>query len=166
MISLSAVGGIFSILTFVHFFVDFGTQSEKEAMVKWKDTKVRAKHCAIYTCAFLPIFFLVGLGWIGSLLATIILFMSHMYIDTYEPVYLWCKYIRKPWQMEGPKKVVELGDDKFEIITEESKNPMRGFETYAATPIGKILTITIDQICHLAVLLFIAELIVAMGVRL
>ena len=50
--SITAVGGVFSILTFMHFLVDFGTQSEKEAMVKHKDIAVRTKHCFIYALAW------------------------------------------------------------------------------------------------------------------
>jgi hypothetical protein len=127
-------GGIFAILAFVHFFVDWIFQSHSEAMVKHNNPKIRAKHCAIYTLGFLPLFYLFGFSWWEWLVGINILFWSHFGEDTYLLVYLWAKYIRRPPQMIEPN------------------DPKIGFVQFVETPLGKILMITVDQLVHLAFL--------------
>jgi hypothetical protein len=101
---LAKAGGLFALFTFVHFVVDWVFQSHAEAMAKHNTPKVRARHCAIYTVPFLPILWALGLtGW-EIVASTVILFGSHFVEDTYLPVLLWCKYVRRPpsmgWRIE------------------------------------------------------------------
>ena len=135
---LALAGGLFGIMTFIHFFVDWIFQSHAEAMVKHNNPKIRAKHCAIYTLGFVPL--LMFFMWAGALTSTqllasvLILFISHFIEDTYLPVFYWAKYIRRPPEMAPPA------------------DPKVGFGLFVQTAIGKILMITIDQIIHLAFL--------------
>ncbi len=148
-------GGLFAVLAFIHFFVDWIFQSHAEAMVKHANWKVRAKHCAIYTLGFVPL--MIGFNlwsggivftWLESLVAINILFWSHFFEDTYLPVYLWAKYIRRPPEMSEPIK--QLGLDGYVSIL--PPDPKLGFVEFIKTPLGKILMIAIDQIIHLSFL--------------
>lgn len=137
VVYLGLMGGLFAVFTFIHFFVDWIFQSHAEAMVKHNNPRVRAKHCAIYTVGFVPLlvaFMVSGFltGW--QLLASVlILFVSHFCEDTYIPVFLWAKYIRKPPEMT-------------------ENDPKVGFVMFVQTAMGKILMIAIDQIIHLVFL--------------
>ena len=163
VITLALAGGLFAILTFIHFFVDWIFQSHAEAMVKHNNGVVRARHCAIYTMGFIPIlgFFL----WAGALtlsqcwLSVAILFISHFIEDTYLPVFLWAKHMRKPPEMTQP--ITFKRND--EMVTEI--NPMEGFKLFVQTPIGKILMIAIDQIIHLAFLFPIVWMVMSNVIR-
>lgn len=142
---LALCGGLFAIMTFTHFFVDWIFQSHAEAMAKHNNWLVRARHCMIYTVGFIP--FLGFCHWAHALagwqyfLSLGILFFSHFVEDTYLPVYWWAKYIRRPPEMtEGDPKV--------------------GFIQFVQTPLGKILMIAIDQIIHIAFLFPIVWMIV------
>lgn len=142
---IAAAGGIFAVLGFIHFFVDWIFQSHAEAMVKHNNWKVRAKHCLIYTVGFVPLLFVVGLSWWEWLVALNVLFWSHFTEDTYVPVFLWAKWIRRPPEMSDPIKT--SGVDGYITIT--PPDPHKGFVLFIQTPLGKILMITIDQIIHL-----------------
>lgn len=136
-------GGIFSILAFIHFFVDFILQTHAEAMVKHNNAKIRARHCIIYTTGFLPLLSVLFYNNPLKLFLSInILFWSHFYLDTYNFVYLWCKYIRKPPE-----------------ITKAS-DPKQGFIEFVQTTLGKILLISVDQISHLTFLFPIIWMII------
>lgn len=104
-------GGLLSILTFIHFFVDWIFQSHAEAMVKHNNWKVRAKHCAIYTLGFVPlllVFFVVNqLTALELGLSLAILFVSHFCEDTYIPVFWWARYIRRPPSVRWEIKIVD-----------------------------------------------------------
>lgn len=136
---LGIVGGIFFILTFVHFFVDWIFQTHKEAMGKYHFTDIRIKHCLIYTAGFIPIFLLLKLNSSEICISLIILFLSHFIEDSYKPVYLWAKYIRKPLEMQM-----------------QGQNNETGFLKFAESNLGKILVITVDQIIHITFLIPIA----------
>lgn len=145
---VAIAGGLFTVLTFVHFFVDWVLQTHAEAMAKHNNPKVRARHCLIYTLGFVPIMWLLHFQaweWVVSLN---VLFWSHFVEDTYIPVYLWAKYIRRPPEMTEPYKNVEL-DGYVSVLPPD---PKRGFVEFIQTPLGKILMIAIDQIIHLAFL--------------
>ena len=138
LIKIMLGGGLFSVLAFIHFFVDWIFQSHAEAMVKHNNPKIRAKHCLIYTLGFVPVLFFC---WhVGALLAwqfaasLLILFISHFGEDTYLPIFYWAKYIRRPPEMAPPA------------------DPKVGFGAFVQTALGKILMIAIDQIIHLAFL--------------
>lgn len=142
-------GGLFAVLAFVHFFVDWIFQSHAEAMVKHNNPKIRAKHCAIYTLGFLPLFYLFGFTWWEWLVGANVLFWSHFAEDTYLPIYLWAKWIRRPPEMTEPVKTTDLDG----YVTVGPPDPKKGFVLFIQTALGKILMIAIDQIIHLAFLL-------------
>jgi hypothetical protein len=93
---LARTGGVFSLLVFIHFASDWLFQSHTEAMAKAKNARIRARHCAVYTLFFLPFLWWTGVSpaWIAG--CAVILFVSHFIEDTYAPVYLWMRYIRRP----------------------------------------------------------------------
>lgn len=156
---LALAGGLFAILTFIHFFVDWVFQSHSEAMVKHNNAKVRAKHCLIYTAGFIPFMWYLHFSLLGWIVCLNVLFWSHFYLDTYHLVYLWAKYIRRPPEMVDPIKVSRgpvlfITDDPFKSEIKEQfdvlpPNPKEGFIVFVQTPLGKILMITLDQISHL-----------------
>jgi hypothetical protein len=162
LIKLMLGGGLFAVLGFIHFFVDWIFQSHSEAMVKHNNPKIRAKHCAIYTAGFLPL--LVFCWWVGALvmwqlLASVaILFISHFYLDTYHGVYLWAKHIRKPPEMTEPIKESPNIDGYVNLLLPD---PKKGFVQFVQTPLGKILMIAIDQISHLSFLWIIVYFVVS-----
>lgn len=147
---LALGGGLFAIMVFIHFAVDWIFQTHSEAMAKHNNWKVRARHCMIYTLGFLPL--IAFLSWCRVLhhwqywASLAILFFSHFVEDTYLPVYYWAKFIRKPPEMTQPIKWVDK-DGEHEGI-----NPMEGFKQFVQTGLGKILMIAIDQIIHIAFL--------------
>jgi hypothetical protein len=156
LFDIALMGGLLSILVFIHFFVDWIFQSHAEAMAKHNNPKIRAKHCAIYTAGFIPLFLFCDFSWLEWLVALNILFWSHFGEDTYVPVYLWAKYIRKPPEMCTPSKTVSTIDGYIYIA---APDPKKGFVEFIGTPMGKILMIAIDQIIHIAFLLPIAWMI-------
>ena len=155
LLEIALMGGLFAVLGFIHFFVDWIFQSHSEAMVKHNNPKVRAKHCLIYTLGFVPLFLFCHFAWWEWLIALNILFWSHFAEDTYLPVFLWAKYIRRPPEMTQPRKQVGV-DGYVSILPPDAK---AGFMEFVQTPLGKILIIAIDQIIHLAFLFPIAWLI-------
>lgn len=159
---LALAGGLFAVLTFIHFFVDWVFQSHAEAMIKHNNAKVRAKHCLIYTLGFIPFMWYLHFSWIGWIVCLNVLFWSHFIEDTYIPVYIWAKYIRQPPEMTQPTKTLintgyayDIGND-LKVKQPEYKisapDPKKGFIEFVQTPLGKILMITIDQIIHLSFL--------------
>lgn len=152
VIKLSLAGGLFAIFVFVHFFVDFGLQTHAEAMAKHNNAKVRARHCAIYTVGFIPLMYILHFTPLKYLIGLNVLFWSHFIEDTYLPVLLWAKYIRKPPEMVEPWKETYLRVDGSYAIRVHPPDPKRGFLEFVNTTLGKILMIAIDQIIHLAFL--------------
>lgn len=130
---ISQFGGIFAVLTLIHFVVDWVFQTHSEAIVKNNNATIRAKHCLIYSVGFVPIMVLLDFNIWQYILSLNILFWSHFVEDTYAPVFLWAKYIRKPPEMDFDTK--------------------SGFLEFVSTPLGKILMIVIDQIVHLVFLI-------------
>ena len=106
----TAAGGLFAMLAFVHFFADWMFQTHREATTKHNNPYVRARHCAIYTVAFLPHILLLGIsGWF-LFFSVLTLFLSHFIIDTYVPVFLWAKYLRRvPALQNGPEVEIVKG---------------------------------------------------------
>lgn len=151
-------GGLFAILTFIHFFTDFICQSHFEAMNKHNNPWIRARHCLIYVIGFLPILIYFNYNNILSnvelTLCVNILFWSHFFEDTYFPVYLWAKHIRRPPEMVENRRVplsgiTIAGQEKYITLP---PNPQEGFKEFISTTLGKILMISVDQIIHLAFL--------------
>ena len=138
--NLALAGGIFFIFTFVHFVVDWIFQTHKEAMAKHNNPLVRARHCLIYTLGFIPIMFLFKFEAHEIYISSLILFFSHFVEDTYIPVFLWVKYVRRPAEMY-PMFRLEPFDEKA------------AFGDFARTPLGKILIIVVDQLIHMIFLI-------------
>lgn len=139
---IAHVGGVFALLTLVHFVADWVFQSHAEAMAKPTHHKVRAKHCLIYTALCLvAIWASMEASWPKLLAIAALLFFSHFFEDTYLPVYVWARYIRKPLEMEARATMVE-------------------FAAFASTALGKILLIAIDQIVHILFLVPVAVILV------
>lgn len=155
LLAIALMGGLFAVLGFIHFFVDWIFQSHAEAMVKHNNPKIRAKHCLIYTAGFVPLFCFCHFAWWEWLIALNVLFWSHFAEDTYLPVFYWAKYIRKPPEMFEPIKSV--GVDGY--VTVSPPDLKAGFGLFIQTALGKILMIAIDQIIHLAFLFPIAYMI-------
>lgn len=137
---VARVGGIFALLTLVHFIADWLFQSHAEAMAKPTDFYVRGIHCLIYTAILLGVI-AVSLAPSPFAMAVIAvaLWVSHFIEDTYLPVIVWAKFIRKPPEM--------------------STTTLEGFKDFASTPLGKILLITVDQIVHLVFLVPVAVIL-------
>jgi len=131
---VAQLGGIFALLTFAHFVVDWGFQTHYEAMNKATNRWVRAHHCAIYTMGFVPIIigFNQSLYWWEAALALNILFWSHYFEDTYVLVYLWAKHARR--------------------IPSVRLDGIEAFKAEFQRPLGLVLFIVIDQIIHLTFL--------------
>ena len=144
--NLALLGGLYAVLTYIHTLTDFVFQSHAEAMVKHNHPKIRAKHCLVYTFGFVPLLCFCHFSFIEWVIALNILFWSHFYIDTYQLVYLWAKTIRRPPEMS-------IG------IYRDYNDPKAGFVQFIKTPLGKILMIVVDQLCHLAFLFPIAYMI-------
>lgn len=150
---IALMGGLFAVFSFVHFFVDWIFQSHSEAMAKHNNAKIRAKHCLIYTIGFIPLLLLLHFSLTKLVIAVAILFISHFIEDTYYPVYLWAKYIRKPPEMTDPWKETYSRVDGTTAIKVHPPDPKRGFVEFVQTSLGKILMIAIDQIIHLLFLI-------------
>lgn len=138
------LGGIFALLTFLHFVVDWGMQTHHEAMHKATNPWVRARHCGIYTIGLMA----PTLLWLSSnlqaweaILAANILFWSHFFEDTYKLVYLWARYVR---QVPGLRL-----------------DGVDAFKTEFGKPLSLLLFITIDQLVHLAFLFPLAYFILS-----
>lgn len=131
-------GALFSLLVFWHFVADWLFQSHDEAMKKSKDARIRMFHCLVYTLFFVPIVgFTINdpvIAWscLGAL------FLSHFIEDTYYPVLLWAKHVRKPPEFDGVRSDEEA------------------FIKWASQPLGKIIAIVVDQLVHIGFLLPIA----------
>jgi hypothetical protein len=149
---IALAGGLFAVFTFIHFFVDWILQTHAEAMAKHNNWKVRARHCLIYTLGFVPILYLLDFSVWKWVVAINVLFWSHFIEDTYLPVYLWAKYVRRPPEMTEPWKEMFTQVDGSLSFRVHPPDPKRGFIEFVQTPLGKILMIAVDQIIHLAFL--------------
>ena len=110
------------------------------------------------------------LGW-QFYVAFAILFVSHYIIDSYVPVMLWAKHLRKASEfsyvvppmtltkeqheafMKGEMKIHAVGWSDKVVDHVMYPNDKEAFKAFAHTPIGVVLMITIDQLFHIAFLL-------------
>lgn len=161
IVKFGLLGGLFAIFTFVHFFVDWILQTHGEAMAKHNNAKVRARHCLIYTVGFIPLMWVLHFSPWQFVIGLNILFWSHFVEDTYVPVYLWAKYIRKPPEMTEPWKETFARVDGSLSVKVHPPDAKRGFIEFVQTPLGKILMIAVDQIIHLAFLFPLAWMAVS-----
>jgi len=197
---LALLGGVFVLLAFWHFPADWLFQSQKEALAKAKDHLVRARHCTVYTLLFVPLLLLLRvrihgdifgngddielvLGWqFWTCLA--ILWVSHFIIDTYWPVMMWAKYLRRAPEFKRVKAFGRRADGTVVIPANQSiqfvagapvtprkgwsdyeideityANDVEAFKAFFGTHTGAILCITMDQLFHLWCLWPVAWLI-------
>lgn len=180
--SLALTGGVFAVLVFWHFLSDWVFQSHKEALAKAKDWRVRLRHVTVYSTLFLPLFWLVGFWGAKAAFAWLLLMFSHFVIDTYIPVMLWAKYLRRAPQFKDVVPPVTFTKEQMEQMMAGTLpmivNPPRkgwsdhevdrityksdgeAFYAFFMTPVGAILCITMDQFLHIGFLLPIAWLMV------
>ena len=171
---LAILGGIYVILAFWHF-------------------PVRARHCLVYTALYVPLLLVLRLrmGIFGDLhLADMgnfwwclgILWLSHFIIDTYWPVMMWAKYLRRADQFKHVKRYGPRADGSYTMTAQQFRqfmehgtvvtgwqdkvvdeityaNDAEAFKAFFNTGIGAILCITMDQLFHLAFLWPVAWLI-------
>lgn len=142
--TLGAAGGIFALLAFAHFVIDWVFQSHKEAMKKSSDWRWRAKHCFSYAGGFIPVMLVFHMDVWEIVAGWAILFCSHFIEDTYIPVFLWAKYIR---QMPA---ICDVGLTSNGIDRQTKEKA--AFKELFQTPLGLVLFLTIDQLIHLAFL--------------
>lgn len=162
--TFGSVGGTFAVLVFWHFIADWLFQTHKEAMAKARFPTVRAIHCLKYALAFLPVFWLLRSENATVAWSLVILLLSHYVIDSYVPVMLWAKHLRKAPQFTDAvfSPAAEAGgwsDRKIDRKTYRTDE--EAFKAFAATPLGLVLMITMDQLFHIAFLLPVAWMIVA-----
>lgn len=146
---LAQAGGLLALLVFWHFVSDWIFQSHSEAMAKPIDDWVRAKHCATYTALMFPLLALMGLGVLQCVYGAWLLFFSHFIEDSYYPILLWAKHIRRsPEFKRVGTSIYDPVDGSIRKYTDTD-----AFIAFAHTPLGKILMITVDQLVHIAFLI-------------
>lgn len=145
---MAKAGGLLAGLTQVHFAADWLFQSHDEAMAKSSNSRVRAKHCLVYTILTLALILVVDRDPLRLLAYAMILWCSHFVEDTYLPVYLWAKFIRKPPEFTADPT---------------GKSEKERFIQFASTPLGKILLIAVDQIIHVSYLVVISFMLLTSG---
>lgn len=138
---LVKLGSIWFVLFVIHFN-DWFFQSQAQAIAKSKDSNVRTEHCAVYTSFFMALFIWVGCNVGQILLLSAWIFWTHWFEDTYVPVMWWAKHLRKATEFGSavwdPVKAVAVP------LTDEE-----AFKKFASTPVGLLLSITIDQMIHI-----------------
>lgn len=144
-------------LILCHFAFDWVYQTHKEAMIKSHNSYIRTLHCIKYAGPFAPVLWAFGLNVdaIGACLA--ILFLTHYIIDSYVPVMLWAKYLRRAPEFDNVRKCRELRSWQDKVIEQRCyENDSEAFKAFASTPLGLILIITMDQFLHITCLLPVA----------
>lgn len=138
---ISAAGGAFIVLVFVHFVADWMLQTDTMARRKADESPwLLIVHSTVYALSFCPILFLSFKGSFPLIVsATLSLLISHGAIDTYTPIWLWARVIRRPQEMDN--------------------DPVDGFILWSSKPYGMFLTSGIDQLMHAAFLAPIAVMI-------
>lgn len=154
---LAQVGGLLFLLTFVHFVVDWGLQTDSEASNKALKWKVRARHCTVYTVGVTLCLWATHPPWSTLFWSACTLWVSHFLIDTYLPVYLWVKYLRKPAELTRGGYAM-LRDSPGTLIL--AQDELHRFKAFANTPLGILLVVAVDQAWHTCFLIPVACLLV------
>ena len=97
-------------------------------------------HSAIYAAMYVPILSLLFNQTSITVSAILALFMSHGAIDTYAPVWLWARFVRRPPEMK--------------------ESPYDGFVVWRLKPRGVVLIFGVDHLMHAAFLIPIAAMVV------
>ena len=153
-------GGLFAVLLFVHFVVDWVFQTHYEAMKKNYDWKARAIHCFVYATGFVPILVLLDLSVWELISAWSFLWWSHFVEDTYIPVVWWMRHVRRiPQIRQAAGKDCQICDRPHVIKHRGKGHSVSKADDKACiriavmnyckeNPLGLILMIAIDQIIH------------------
>jgi hypothetical protein len=134
---IQETGGIFAILAFVHLFADLMTQTDFIARRKTEESSwMLIVHSATYAATYIPILFLLFDQTSMVVSVTLVLFMSHGAIDTYAPIWLWARFIRRPPEMKI--------------------DPSAGFVLWRSKPHSIVLIFFVDHFMHTMFLIPIA----------
>ena len=139
---IAETGGTLIVLMFVHFFADLMMQTDAMARRKADESPwFLIIHSAVYAVAFIPVLmyaFKCAMPLVAS--SFLALMMSHGAIDTYTPIWLWARFLRRPQEMKN--------------------DPTGGFTTWSSKAYGLILTTSVDQFMHMCFLVPVAAMIV------
>lgn len=133
------IGGILALLVFAHFAIDWLSQTDTNAKLKSSHWPTLFWHSFTYACLMTPLMFLGSPSPMFILQSWLLLFTSHIIIDTYFPVFYWAKYIRR---IPGLR------------VKQDLKTV---FET---DPLSMIVCLVADQLFHVAVLVALASVLV------
>lgn len=162
---LSKIGGIFAVLYLIHYIADWVFQSHDEAMAKSSNYIIRAMHCINYIVPFAILFVIINFDLNKAALCINILFWSHFLEDTYIPVVLWAKYIRKPPEMISMDFHIKYnltGDSYTWPLLPPERTDAERFKLWLKNdPIAYLLMIQIDQIVHYIFLFIVAIIMVS-----
>ena len=125
---------ILIVLFFSHFVCDWLFQSEREALNKSSSIGWLLRHASTYAGLMTLVTYVIWpmLLWQQLVAYFLVTFILHAAVDTYIPVYLWAKYVRR-----------------VKLVREKGK---AGFKEWFFTPTGAVIAITVDQIFHLLTL--------------
>lgn len=139
---VSEAGGFFIVLMFIHVLADWMAQTDTMARRKADESPwLLIVHSVAYAAMFLPV---LAVAFRYSMHLTVssflALIMSHGAIDTYTPIWLWARFVRRP---------PEMRDD-----------PVNGFTTWSTKPYGLFITLCVDQFMHACFLAPVAMMMV------
>lgn len=136
--SITSIGGVFAILIVVHLLADQLGQTETMARRRADEPIwMLIVHSATYSAIFIPFLILTFHGSVHLIMSSVLaLMMSHGAIDTYAPIWLWARFVRRPGEMR--------------------EDPIKGFAVWCLKPHGVLLTFTIDQLMHACFLIPVA----------
>lgn len=136
------IGGTLIILIVIHLVSDWVMQTDAIARRKSDESPwLLVVHSVGYAIIFIPVLtFAFDKSWSLVASSTITLAASHGAIDTYAPIWLWARFVRRPKEMK---------DD-----------PIRGFTNWTSKPYGMLLSSGIDQLMHVVFLVLISIMIV------
>lgn len=144
---ISKIGGILIFLVFIHLLSDWMIQNDVMARRKSDESPwLLVIHSFVYAIIFIPILIYLFGNSIPMIVSSFLaLVMSHGAIDTYAPVWLWARFIRRPPEMKN--------------------DPIKGFMSWASSPYGMILTNGIDQLMHVCFLVLISIMAVVLDMH-
>lgn len=134
-------GAILILLLFVHIIGDLAAQTDSMARRKTDESPwLLVVHSVVYALMFLPVLSVIFSSVVHLTLSCVLaLAMSHGAIDTYAPIWLWARFVRKP-------------DDMRE-------DAVNGFTSWTSRPYGMTIAYGMDQLLHICFLIPIAVMI-------
>lgn len=127
------IGGALTLLALSHLIADWLLQTEASAKRKPGESPwTLALHSCAYALAMSPALAISMQSWQLAASAALALAVSHGAIDTWAPVWMWARIVRRPKEMRG--------------------RAAEGFVEWTSKPGGMALAMTADQAMHLAFL--------------